>query len=725
MRYLPDSLRPFRSHRINPVVSFLLVFFSLFLLRGLPASAGTHGPATLAATGATADWRLIGPFVADVQALALVPAVPGRVLAGTAPEHPGSLAGSLTGSLFVSDDGGRHWQRHPQSTRSAYDIEVFPDGRTVWFSEVAAVWRSDDGGDTFSILLPAGFRRVFDIVIDPLDVSTIWLAGVSDPQGAELKLSTDGGLTFVDRSPPGDWPCLAAAVDGEDVAVVCREDSFSNSSRLWISNDRGKTWTDRTLGLPDSGLRTVHRLGDTLFVGASSAGDGGLFRSVDDGVTWTALHDESWPQRSVYTVTTASGNRLLVGTDGGGLYESTDTGASWSFGIGASDGWSVRAVVVTEDEEPLTLLGLRELAAARRVGAADFSVSHDGLSDLLIHDVAVYGPDPNRVAVATELTFGAGRGGIFTSHDGGAHWQLETAPRANYAAVTYGADSSLYALALAPFTQAGVWKRDSDGSWHAIGPSEAPTPRWSSLTVIQGAARHLLIGGRAPSPEGHRAVIYRKTDDGSWSRVFESDPSSETVADIVSLGDGTLLARVDDQGGSPQSDYILRSTDEGASWQPVGADLPPELTLRGLCVSAGAPLEPYLLTRGDEHAVFRSSDRGSSWWSTGPPADYSAFACDPEVPRVLYATQFTAAERGTVISADGGATFSPLTEGAGVPNRLILDLEVRPISGTDREHDLLMGTYGAGLWALRLPRRVLFSDGFESGDTLRWSLTQP
>ncbi len=702
---------------IQPAWLCLLCLLSCLVLTP-PTLAGESDP--------PADWRSAGPFVGDVRALAVVPAVPGRLLAGTVPERSTSFAGSPYGGLYVSDDDGLTWRRHSQSTLSSvYDIEVLPDGRTVWLSDYSRLWHSDDGGDTLSSISSASFRQVFDIALDPLDPSAIWLAGSSSPQGAELMFSDDGGTTFVDRSPPGDWPCLAAAAEGAKVAVVCRRQKpHPSPSKLWLSTDHGQTWTDRTAGLPESRLQVVRRLGNTLFVGIDSTFDGGLYASTDDGLTWNALHNDPWPQTAVRTMLpSAAGSRLLVGTDGGGLYESTDGGASWSFGVGASEGWSVRAVALVGGTEPRTLLGLRDLALARRVGTGDFAVSHTGISNLTVHDIAVYGPNPNVIALATDLTFTDRRGGIYTSSDGGAHWQREEAPGGAYVAAAYTADGTLFALAQGPSSPSGVWRRGPDGIWTAAGPTD--TVDWESLAV--GAdGNHLWIGGSALSPEGRRAVLHRSTDGGgTWSRVFEGEPGSEAIDTIVALDDQTLLAVLNDRGALPQLDRVLRSTDAGASWQPAVAGLPPELTIRGLCASSGSPFEPYLLTSGEESAVFRSSDHGTAWWSAGPPADFTSFACDPDVSQVLYATRFTTTARGVALSADGGATFSALAEGEHLPNRAGFDLEIRPIPGPEQEHELLLGALGIGLWSLRLPNRVLFSDGFESGDLGRWSLAQP
>jgi Ni/Co efflux regulator RcnB len=51
-------------------------------------------------------------------------------------------------------------------------------------------------------------------------------------------------------------------------------------------------------------------------------------RSSDDGLTWTGVHG-GFPEKHIRALAAGSG-RFLAGTDGGGLYVSTDRGESWT-----------------------------------------------------------------------------------------------------------------------------------------------------------------------------------------------------------------------------------------------------------------------------------------------------------------------------------------------------------------------------------------------------------
>jgi hypothetical protein len=56
---------------------------------------------------------------------------------------------------------------------------------------------------------------------------------------------------------------------------------------------------------------------------------GGVFRSTDNGNTWTAIN-AGLPSYDVYAIASDANGYLYVGTDGGGVFRSTDNGGTWA-----------------------------------------------------------------------------------------------------------------------------------------------------------------------------------------------------------------------------------------------------------------------------------------------------------------------------------------------------------------------------------------------------------
>ena len=86
------------------------------------------------------DWFSLGPPGGDVFDAAVSTADPTIVLAGIAPD------GSFGGTLYRSADGGNTWSEVPPlDGKSVFDIEFAADG-AAYIGTHDSVWRSTDGG---------------------------------------------------------------------------------------------------------------------------------------------------------------------------------------------------------------------------------------------------------------------------------------------------------------------------------------------------------------------------------------------------------------------------------------------------------------------------------------------------------------------------------------------------------------------------------------------------
>ncbi len=137
---------------------------------------------------------------------------------------------------------------------------------------------------------------------------------------------------------PGSVAVYSFAIDGDEVFVG------TYGGGVFLSRDNGDTWTNITNGLPDSVVRCVaiERTTDGTFIFASSSTR--LFRSSDNGTTWSLLKDGGSGYVSVDVIQHGTSNAdifageapMVVGgildhfTYGGGQFHSTDHGSSWN-----------------------------------------------------------------------------------------------------------------------------------------------------------------------------------------------------------------------------------------------------------------------------------------------------------------------------------------------------------------------------------------------------------
>ena len=196
--------------------------------------------------------------------------------------------------------------------------------------------------------------------------------------------TTDAGVTWTpifDGQPIASIGALAVAPSNPNVLYAGTGESdirsaLSSGDGVYKSTDSGQTW--KNIGLRDS--RQISRIvvdpknPDIVYVGAlghayAPNAERGVFKSTDGGTTWTHVLDKG-PNIGVsdLAIAIASPNILFAGTwnahrppwstyppingPGGGIYRSTDSGATWSqlTGNGLPEGdWGRVGVAVSPD----------------------------------------------------------------------------------------------------------------------------------------------------------------------------------------------------------------------------------------------------------------------------------------------------------------------------------------------------------------------------------------
>jgi hypothetical protein len=197
---------------------------------------------------------------------------------------------------------------------------------------------------------------------------------------------------------------------------------------------------------------------------------GWIYMSADSGATWTQT---SAPNETWWSVASSSdGTKLVAVAFGGGIYTSADSGATWTQTSAPSHGWY--AVACSAD-------GTKLVAVAGDVyGEGIYTSTNSGATwkqnsapDEEWYSVASSLDGTKLVAAARPFFY---NGGIYTSADSGATWTQASVPSEVWYSVASSSDGSkLVAVA----NGGGIYtSADSGTTWTQTG---APSDDWQSV----------------------------------------------------------------------------------------------------------------------------------------------------------------------------------------------------------------------------------------------------
>lgn len=222
----------------------------------------------------------------------------------------------------------------------------------------------------------------------------------------------------------------------------------------------------------------------------------------------------------------------------------------------------------------------------------------------------------------------------------------------------------------------GIYRSDDGGSsWRNMGLKASE--RISRIVVHPDDPDTIWVAAQGPlwSKGGERG-LYKSSDGGeNWAAVLSAGPWTGVTDIVIDPRDPDRLYAATWQrqrsvaaymGGGPESG-LHRSVDGGRTWERLERGLPEgPMGKIGLAIS---PQQPDVLYAAIElnrrtGAVYRSSDRGSSWKKM---SDTVAGGTGPHYYQELYASphafdRIYLADVAMQVSNDGGASFSKMPQ---------------------------------------------------------------
>jgi photosystem II stability/assembly factor-like uncharacterized protein len=242
------------------------------------------------------------------------------------------------GGLWISRDGGRNWKDvdglRGQSIRAF--AQAPSDPRMLYAGSLDGVFRSNDGGASWTLISPPDSKEIHEIeslAVDPGDPNVIYAGTWHLPWKTE-----DGGKNWknIKQGVIEDSDVFSIIVDPAKPSSVF----LSACSGIYKSENGGELF-NRIQGIPADARRTRVLMQDpnhpeVVYAGTTQ----GLYKTIDEGKSFSAMTGSDVIVNDVY-VDPADSNHVLLATDRGGVLSSNDAGATFA---ASNAGFSERKV---------------------------------------------------------------------------------------------------------------------------------------------------------------------------------------------------------------------------------------------------------------------------------------------------------------------------------------------------------------------------------------------
>ncbi|HEX8369301.1 MAG TPA: hypothetical protein VF604_12225 [Pyrinomonadaceae bacterium] len=123
--------------------------------------------------------------------------------------------------------------------------------------------------------------------------------------------------------------------------------------------------------------------------------------------------------------------------------------------------------------------------------------------------------------------------------------------------------------------------------------------------------------------EGENSRIYKTTDGGATWKMQFKNANPKAFFDAIAFWDkNNGIAMSDPVDGK----YLLMTTTDGETWKPLGTDKMANakegeaaFAASGTCLITGGKSDVFLVSGGNDARVFRSNNRGLSWFVSATP----------------------------------------------------------------------------------------------------------
>ncbi|MGI9625499.1 MAG: WD40/YVTN/BNR-like repeat-containing protein, partial [Longimicrobiales bacterium] len=720
----------------------------LALLPALEAQAQT--PDEIEAAVASLEWRNIGPVNMG-----------GRVtaIAGIPGDTKTFYVGAADGGLWKTTNGGTtfegQWQ--DEESYSVGALAVAPsDHNVIWLgsgegdprnsvSYGFGVWRSTDGGSSWTHLGLRDTERIKRIVVDPRDPDVALVCALGHQWGANEERgvfkTTDAGATwdkvlYIDE----DTGCSDLDLDLSNPRNVYagmwthrrqpwRFDGGGRETALYVSRDGGSSWSKVTESLPSEpmariGVSVAQSSPNIVYMITEYPTAGTLFRSDDYGNSWEMINDDrNLNFRPFYyaDVFVDPSNENIVYTLSGGLSKSMDGGQTFdrigqgvhgdhqAYWINPEDGDHVLSgsdggwQVSYDQSETFHIFRNTSLAQYYHVFVDDQDPYYvcGGLQDNGNWCGPSQSTNPQGIPAGDWYTVSGGDG-FYTVPVPGQPNLVYSNAQGGYFRLTDTNSGQTRSIEPFPWMVGSAGQSMSQAkyrfNWDApiyISPHDDATVYWGGNVLFR--SRDYGYSWDIVSPDLTTNDPEKQRDSGG--EVYNDNTAAEFHTTILTVAESPVEAGVLWVGTDDGNIQISR--DNGENWTNVSGNvpgLPAETWIGNIEASATEPGVAFVAV--DNHRLddftphlYETADYGLTWRELSgslPQDDYvKVIRQHPENANLL----FVGMERGIYASVDRGTSWFNLRNN--LPRVSVRGVRIQP-----QYNDLVIGTHGRGAWIM-------------------------
>lgn len=448
--------------------------------------------------------------------------------------------------LFRSVDGGKTWDFANNGIDSVNGIifltKLISSKTTNHFFCLYqnSVFRSTNTGTNWT-RISESLNFVQDITLDRFDHLVVSsLKGIFE--------TTDEGNTWNDLmlgSNDSTFPFLHKIQFDQNNNIYGQDNNSSGSLYKYDSNT--KKWTTTT-PIPDGALIVdfvINSKGDILLYDREYDSKTCIYRSIDGGNSWQKLN----ANYNIRSLAINSRNDIFINCSSG-IFLSSDNGETWATIYGQSVGdlfiTDDGRIYINQDHVPVGVFV-----------SSDYGISWNQLNFLDVPISAIAIGRENKIFAASSEQYSAL---FFTSDDRGNSWHKVNDIVGSTTSISCNENGRILTCSGNPF-----YSKDDGNSWssYSVGVSVG-----IGVLLPNNIA---FVGGYVNGQKVSSIRIYRSNIEGNtWTNILQD--VYQKVKKLNASDNNFIFALTDSYAyypGGGGAEYVIRSTDNGDTWQKV------------------------------------------------------------------------------------------------------------------------------------------------------------